>query len=139
MFIASLIVIPVITANVTEGIKNVDKQLIEVANVYHLSTPKKLFKLYIPSIAPYFLAACKSSFGMAWKASVAAELIVVARDSIGKEIYLSKQNFESADVFAWTVVVIILSILFEKISFLLFNKLGSILKVTPKGEQNAQN
>ena len=134
VFISSLIVIPIITANVSEGISSIDKDLYEVASLYRFSPFKKLFKLYIPSIAPFFIAACRSSLGMAWKASVAAELIVISKNSIGREMFYAKQGLETATVFAWTVVVIILSIVFEYFTMIALNKLGNRLSVIRKGE-----
>lgn len=140
VFIASLIVIPIVISNVVQGISGVDKDLIEVARLYKFSVWKKLVKLYIPSIAPYFLAACRSSLGMAWKASVAAEMIVLSQNSIGKEIYNTKlYSMEAAPVFAWTIVVIILSIVIEKALIALINILGRSFKLLPKGEGHAEN
>ncbi len=138
VFIASLIVIPIVVSNVCEGIASVDGGLLEVSRLYRLSPTKRLFKLYIPSVVPYFLAACRSAFGMAWKASVASELIVLSKSSIGKEIFLAKQDFESAPVFAWTVVVIILSIIFEKAAMLILDRIGKAVTFIPKGDKNAQ-
>ena len=140
IFISSLIVIPIITANVSQGLLAVDNELAEVSKLYKLSPIKRLFKLYIPSIAPYFLAACKASLGMACKASVAAELIVLSKNSIGKEIYDSKLMLETADVFAWTVVIILLSIIVEKFLMLSLNYIGRKTKLLPqKGETYAEN
>lgn len=140
IFIASLIVIPIITSNVLQGISSVDKELVEVAEVYKFSIFKKLFRLYIPSVAPYFIAACRASLGMAWKASVAAEMIVLSKNSIGREIYETKlYSMDAAPVFAWTIVIIILSIAIEKLLILLINSVGQALKVLPKGEKNAEN
>ena len=110
-------------ANVGEGIRSVNKGLIEVAKVYKLSPAKKLFKLYIPSVLPYFVAACRSSLGMAWKASVAAEVLAPSRNSIGEELYLSKTWLDSPSVFAWTLVTIVLSVIIEKLVILLLDRL----------------
>ena len=140
IFISSLIVIPIITANVMQGISSVDKELIDVASVYKLPLGKRLFKLYIPSIAPYFIAACKASLGMAWKASVAAEMIVLSKSSIGKAIYESKIALEASSVFAWTVVIIILSIVIEKGLLALLNTVGRSARFLPRGgETYAEN
>ena len=133
IFISSLIVIPIIAANISQGIASVDNDLIEVAKAYKFNFSKKLFRLYIPSIAPYFLAASKASLGMAWKASVAAELIVLSKNSIGREIYDSKLMLETADVFAWTLVIIALSIIVEKLFVLLLNHIGRTARLLPQG------
>ena len=123
-----------------QGISSVDKELIDVASVYKLPLGKRLFKLYIPSIAPYFIAACKASLGMAWKASVAAEMIVLSKSSIGKAIYESKIALEASSVFAWTVVIIILSIVIEKGLLALLNTVGRSARFLPRGgETYAEN
>lgn len=137
VFITALIVIPIVWANVSEGIRSVDKELREVATVYRFSVGKKLTRLYLPSIAPYFFAACQSALGMAWKASVAAEILAVPQHSIGTEIFLSKQYLHSSTLFAWTLVVIILSLIIEKLFVFGLKKLGQRLRVITKGESYA--
>ena len=64
---------------------------------------------------PYFLAACRASLGMAWKAGIAAEVLCTPKEAIGTEIYLSKMYMETTDLFAWTLTVIILSVVIEKL------------------------
>jgi NitT/TauT family transport system permease protein len=56
---------------------------------------------------------------MSWKAGVAAELIGVPLGSMGERIYQSKLLLETADLFAWTAVVILLAWLCER-AFLAF-------------------
>lgn len=139
IFISSLIVIPIITSNVKQGFLSIDKELVDVTRVYKLSFGKKLFKLYIPSVTPYFIAACKASLGMAWKASVAAEMIVLSKNSIGKEIYESKLSLEAAPVFAWTIVIIVLSIVIEKAFMYLINRATRKTIILQKGDIYAEN
>ena len=137
VFITVLIVIPIVWSNVTEGILSTDKKLCEVAEVFKLSYAKKLFKLYIPSVMPYFMAACRSALGMAWKAGVAAEVLAVPQNSIGKEIYFSKTYLETPTLFAWTVVIIILSCLIEKSLVFALEKVSKKLHVMPRGDRHA--
>ncbi len=84
-----------------------------------MSRKKRLLLLYYPSLKPYFLSACKSSAGLAWKAGIAAEIIAMPKDSIGTMIGDAKQYIQTETVFAWTMTVIILSLLIE----FLFTKL----------------
>ena len=63
---------------------------------------------------PYFSAACKSSLGLSWKAGIAAEVICTPKHSIGIKLSDAKVYLESEALFAWTIVVIILSVLIEK-------------------------
>ncbi len=120
--ISALIVIPIVWANTETGIKNVDKNLLELATVYRISPRKKLTSIYVPSVAPYFLSALRSSIGMAWKAGIAAEVLTQPLVSIGKMIFQSKIDIDPTDLFAWTLTVIILSLLVEALVVLAIKK-----------------
>ena len=137
VFITALIVVPIVWANVSEGIRSVDPNLREVASIYRFSIRKRVFRLYLPSISPYFLAACQSALGMAWKASVAAEILAVPQYSIGTEIFLSKQYMLPETLFAWTLVVIVLSLIIEKCFLFALNRLGRKFRILPKGDSYA--
>lgn len=137
VFITALIVVPIVWANVSEGIASVDKGLSEVAKLYRFSPFKRLHRLYIPSIAPYFLAACQSALGMAWKAGIAAEILATPDHSIGKELYYSKTYLETPTLFAWTLVVIVLSLVIEKVFLYALRRLGRKFRIFPKGETYA--
>ena len=114
VFIAFLIVLPVVYANVSEGIRATDPALLEMAAVYGMPRRRRLTAMTVPSVMPYFMAACRSALGMAWKAGVAAEVIGVTRNSVGRELYYAKIYLETADMFAWTAVVVVMSLLLEK-------------------------
>ena len=115
MGISMLMVMPIAWSNVHEGIRAVDRNLLEMAEVFRLSRGKRLRHIYAPSILPQYLAACSTGLGIAWKSGVAAEVIALPSLSIGKSLYLSKIYIETADLFAWTVVVILLSLLIERL------------------------
>lgn len=118
-FISFLIVLPVVCDAVYTGFSNTDKNLLELAKVYNFSAFKKIRLLYLPSVVPYFLSSLRTSIGMAWKSGVAAEVLCTPPDSIGKSLYSTKVFMETTDMFAWTLVIIILSILFEKLAVLI--------------------
>ncbi len=134
LYITALIVIPIVWSNVSSGIHSVDKGLIEVTKVYNFSKKDKLFRLYIPSVAPYFMAACRSSLGMAWKAGISAEVLCTPKHAIGTELYFSKTYLETPDLFAWTLVVIVLSVIIEKLFVRALEMLGKQIRALPKGD-----
>ena len=72
--------------------------------------------MVIPSLKPYFVSAARTSLGLAWKAGVAAEVLAVTPNSIGKQLYNSKLYLETSELFAWTAVVILLSLAIEKLT-----------------------
>ncbi len=124
VFIAMLIVLPVIWAAVSDGIGALDEQLAETCRVFAFPFGKKLRLFYLPTVTPYFLSACKTSVGMAWKAGVAAEVLAVSPVSIGKQLFEAKIYLETEELFAWTLVVVLLSLSIEKLVMLLFRTAG---------------
>lgn len=123
--ITGLIVLPVVWNNVSAGIRGIDRTLLEMADLYRLSSVIKLRRIYVPSIMPYFLSAIKTAIGIGWKAGIAAEVLTVPAHSIGKMIYESKLYLETTDLFAWTLVVILISLFIEKIIIAAVGKLGN--------------
>lgn len=64
---------------------------------------------------PALRAAGAGAVGMAWKAGVAAELIGISRGSVGEQVFQAKVLLETADVFAWAMVVVLLSTACERV------------------------
>ena len=124
IFAAFLMVLPVVWGNIYEGLQKMDPLQKEVAHVFHFSRLKRLRHLYLPTLMPFFSSACITSIGLSWKAGVAAEVITVPSFSVGAKIHESKVYLETLDLFVWTTVVILLSVLLEKIFVLLMNALS---------------
>lgn len=122
--IVVLMALPVVWSNVGAGISGTDPLLLEMAKLFRFTPFKTLHRIYIPSVMPHFLAACRSCLGLAWKAGVAAEVLTVPAVSIGKMLYESKLYLETLDLFAWTVVVIICSLIIEKVLMSAIGRLG---------------
>ena len=114
-FISFLMVFPVIYSNVLEGISSTDRELLEMAQVFKISWWRRLGYIYLPHLKPFLFSACSVALGMSWKSGVAAEVIGVASGSIGEKLYESKVYFITEDLLAWTVVIVLISVLFEKL------------------------
>lgn len=110
-----LIVLPNLYINTLEGLKATDKRLLEMADVFRIPFFNRFFYIYRPALKPFLLSGLKLSLGMGWKSGVAAEVIGTPDFSIGERLYMSKIYLETAEVFAWTAVVILLSLFFEKL------------------------
>lgn len=129
MVAALLMVIPIVFMNVRRGVDAVSVHDREVAKVFGFGLFKRLRYCILPSVLPYFSAACRSSLGLAWKAGIAAEVICNPQNAIGGKLYEAKIYLETEELYAWTIVVIVLSFLIEKgIVYLLerFSKKGGI-------------
>lgn len=120
MAITFLVALPIIYVNVREGLRSTDKKLLEMAEVFRLPFGSRFFYIYRPALQPFLEGTLETALSMGIKAGVAAEIIGIPKFSIGGELYLSKIYLDTAGVFAWTFVVIILSYLLEKAVLLLW-------------------
>lgn len=119
--VAALMVLPVMWENLARGIQSTDPKLLELARAYRFSRSKTLYLIYLPTLKPYFLSALTTCVGLAWKSGVAAEAICWPRPGIGTQIYNTKLYLEIPSLFAWTAVVVALSLLLEGILRRLLN------------------
>ncbi|MBQ3481896.1 MAG: ABC transporter permease subunit [Oscillospiraceae bacterium] len=124
LFIAALMVLPVVWANVSAGLDGIDPQLLELARVYRLPRGRVLRRITLPSVLPHLRAALCSALGLGWKAGVAAEVLTVPARSIGKRIYEAKVYLETTELFAWTAAVVLLSLVIEGLLLRLVKGLG---------------
>lgn len=119
-FISFLIVFPNVYVNTIAGLKSVDIKLLEMARVFDIRGMNRFLYLYRPALMPYLDSCLKVSLGMAWKSGVAAEIIGLPSNSLGERLYFSKVSLDTAGLFAWTLMIILLSFLFERAVFTLF-------------------
>ena len=115
--ICFLVVFPNIYLNTLEGLKSADREWLEMAEVFRLPFGTRFFYIYRPALKPFLLSAFQLSLGMCWKSGVAAEVIGTPTHSIGGALYLAKIYLDTAELFAWTAVIVVLSVFFEKIIF----------------------
>ena len=118
VFISFLIVLPVVYGNVLEGLKSEDKLMLEVGTVFKMPPLRKALYIHLPQLKPFLMSACATALGMAWKAGVAAEIIGTPDGSIGKQLFYSKIYLDTDDLLCWTVIIVIISVLFEKLFML---------------------
>lgn len=109
VFSAFLIAFPIVTGNVMEGIANVEKNLVQMAEVYRVPRRMVITGLYIPSTLPYFMAGASTALGLTWKVIIAGEVLAQPFKGIGTGMFLAKVYLETAEVFAWTLCALILS------------------------------
>ena len=115
VFISFLIVIPIIYQNVLEGLRAENREMQEVATVFQLPWRKRFRYIELPKLRPFLLSACRVTTGMAWKAGIAAEIIGVPNGSIGKMLYTAKIYLDTDDLLAWTVIIVVISVVAEKV------------------------
>ena len=118
--VSFLVVFPILYESVLSGVKNTDPLLLEAADNYRIKGYRRLRYIYLPSIFPYLDSGTKSSLGLCWKSAVAAEVIGLPLHSMGSKLYEAKVYLDTPSLFAWTVVIVVMAAIFEKLAFLLF-------------------
>lgn len=122
VFCTVLMVLPLAWANIHEGLLSADRDLIEMARAFKLDRATIFRTIRLPALLPHLFGAIRVSLGFAWKAGVAAEVISHVGRSIGGELYDAKLYLETIDTFAWTAVIILLSVLLEKLCAAAMNR-----------------
>ena len=115
IFISFLMVFPIMYENMLAGLESADPKLLEMGRVFQLSRLSRIRAIYLPAAYPFLLSAARLSLGMCWKSGIAAEVIGQPRQSIGAELNQAKLFFNTPDLFAWTVTIIVVSVVFERL------------------------
>mgnify|MGYP004464090191 CR=1 FL=1 len=126
--IVFLMTFPILYTNVLEGLQQMDPKLTELAEVFELPKWVRVRWLAIPQLLPYVRAGCVLGIGLAWKAGTAAEVIGISGGTIGEKLYQAKIYLETADLLAWTVMILVLSYVFEKLFLRMLDMAGERLK-----------
>ena len=122
-FVAFITVLPIIFYNTYKGIENTDRNLLEMALVFRVGIFKKIRFIYVPTVMPFVISAAESGLGFAWKSAIAAEVISMgARNTIGGSMHMARTFLLTADLFAWTIAIVMLSFLMEKAFFCVFGR-----------------
>ena len=112
-FIAFLMVFPPVYLGVLTGIGQTDPRLLEMAKVFQVPFLRQVRYLYLPAIAPHFRSAVSVGLGLCWKSGIAAEVIGLPDGSMGERLYMAKVYYLTPELFAWTAVIVAVSVLFE--------------------------
>ena len=116
IFTTFMITLPVVAANVAEGVAGVDRRLLEMGQVYRLSGWDKFRSIVIPSTVPHLVAGMKVGFGLALKVSVVAEIFGVT-SGIGYVMNYSREVLATQMVFVWALVMVAIMLVADKLVF----------------------
>ncbi len=122
IIISFLMVVPIIYQNVLTGLENTSTQLLEMAKIFEFSRSSRFRYVIAPSVMPYLFSACSVCLGLSWKSGVAAEVIGISSNTIGGKLYDSKIYLNIPELFAYTAVIVVVSMMFERIFLKLLKK-----------------
>lgn len=124
--ISFLMVLPVVYVNVLTGIEAADAKMLEMARVFKMTCANRVKYIYMPALRPHLVSALSIGLGFCWKSGIAAEVIALSPNAIGRRLYDAKLYLMTDELFAWTVVIVLISIAFEKLVMLAIRR---VLKV----------
>ncbi len=124
VFVVFLMGFPIIYVNMGQGLDHTDPDMLEMSRVFGMNLGKRFLYIYRPAFLPFLISGSKVALGMSWKSGVAAEIIGVPSHSIGERLYMAKIYLDTESLFAWTLVIIVLSLLFERVFLRLLEKFG---------------
>ncbi|MCH5195455.1 MAG: ABC transporter permease subunit [Oscillospiraceae bacterium] len=119
VLVTFLICTPIVCSNMQAGIDSLDPKLEEMSKVFKIPAWRRFSGVYLSQLMPHFRSASALAIGLSWKSGAAAEVIGIPDGSIGEKLFMSKIYLETADLFAWTAAIILLSLLCEKLFLLL--------------------
>ncbi len=126
ILISFLMVLPIFFTNIYHSFEKVDIKLLQMAKVYDFSPAKKAIYIYLPAMMPIITSSVVLGLSLGLKSAVAAEVIAFSNESIGNMLQEAKVTLEMADVIAWTIILVIFSIMFEKIMIILLKLLKKL-------------
>lgn len=108
--VSALMALPVVWRSARQGIAAADLRLLELAGQYRLSLWRKIRLVYLPAALPALAAGGETALGLAWKSGVAAEVLCQPKWGAGSQLQAAKAYLDASGLFAWTAVIILLSI-----------------------------
>lgn len=114
VFIAFLSLLPTATLTTIAGVQNLDSNLLEMARVYRVPRSRVIREIYVGSLLPFIVAVVDVSLGQAWKVILVAEFLCGDR-GLGVQIAWARQYFDIPNVYAYTLLAVILGLLTERI------------------------
>lgn len=113
IYISFIMAMPLIFQNVYDGLSDIDKNILQMADIYKVSEIKKIKYIYKVKVKPFLYSSIISISGLVFKAGIAAEVIGLPKNSIGNNLYNAKVYLDMPNLFAWTLAILLISSFFE--------------------------
>jgi len=112
----TMIVFPLVTLDIWEGVKAVDKSLVDMARTFRVSRLHIIRKVYIPMLMPHILGSTRHAFAVCWKIVIIAEMFGLS-NGIGYMLMYWYKQFIIGQVLAWTITFVVIMIFVERFAF----------------------
>jgi len=118
---------PIVSFNVASGLKNIDQNLLGMAQSVRANRVMTLRHIYFPTLTPYLISASRTMLGMCWKISVLAELFAggAGGGGVGYNLFVAWEFSRPNEVFAWTVWLVLLMMVSDRLFIVPFEMLAT--------------
>ena len=114
IYVAFIMAMPIIYTNIYSGLMAIDREILEMAEVYRVDQAKKIRYIYLIKTKAFISSSIISVSGLVFKAGIAAEVIGLPNNSIGTKLYNAKVYLDMPGLMAWSMAILILSMVFER-------------------------
>ncbi len=114
IFVQVAILIPFCMINIAEGLRQIDREVMEMARSFTRNTPRIGFRIMLPLMAPYLLGALRISYGIGWKISLVAELLG-STSGLGYLMLRAQGSADMTTVMAACLAIVLLFIAGERL------------------------
>ena len=104
-----IMVFPVLYDAILGSMKSIDKGILEMAELYKISRKDKILNIYLPSIKFSLVSILSSTISLGFKIVIAGEVYGQPLYGIGAMIQSEKVNFNTTGIFAWIIIIVIIS------------------------------
>lgn len=115
--ITFMVVFPIIYQATLEGVHQMDQDLLDVFYMEDARFLESIKHVYLPLLKNHIFLSLLQSFSLGLKVLVMAEYFAQSKHSIGRSLFIAKANIEYADVFAWTIIIVLCAIMIEAVIY----------------------
>ncbi len=117
IFVTAVLILPIMYVNTIEGIRSVDRSLIEMGHLYRAESRLMLRDIFIPGIGSHVVSGLTLSAGLGVRIVVLAE-VLGAYSGIGHRFSLARVNLETEELYAWILACLLIIAVLEFLVFL---------------------
>ena len=123
VFIVFLVILPIILISIIESFENISIELLEIAKIFQLNKLKIIKDIIVPSLMSYLKAGINIALGLGWKIIVMTE-VLSSNTGMGVQITAARLKLATDLVFAWTIIVIFLCYISQRMCSIFFEMFG---------------
>jgi len=97
--------IPNVIVTMREGARTLNRDLLEMAEVFRMNRWRKLRHVVVPQLSPYLMASTRSGLSLIWKIVLVVELLGRG-NGVGFQLHTFFSLFDIAGILAYTVAFV---------------------------------